>query len=128
MHFVRQDYNEVFKQLRQSPIGDIVALNKIAGPTICCAWVCQLDIRCCRKLTYCKTGSRHTFTTELVGNFQATTQVHQVDNPSRKKSVRLLNTVPSLQHYPRNNCGLGSPLPDLAYYLDHSNGRQISST
>ena len=35
----RQDYNEVFKQLRQSSIGDITTLDKIAGPTICCFWV-----------------------------------------------------------------------------------------
>jgi hypothetical protein len=54
MHFVRQDYNEVFNQLRQSSIGDIVALNKIAGPTICCAWVRQFNIRRWRQLMYCE--------------------------------------------------------------------------
>ena len=39
MRCVRQDYNTVFNQLRYSSIGDIVALDKIGGPTICCVWV-----------------------------------------------------------------------------------------
>ncbi|KAF9647203.1 hypothetical protein BDM02DRAFT_3117459 [Thelephora ganbajun] len=80
------DYNEAFKQLRQSSIGDIVALNKIAGPTICCAW----DLA-----------------TVLQQNWLETF----------KQQLKYI----SLQHYPYNNCGVGSPLPDLSYYINHNN-------
>lgn len=128
MRFVRQDYNEVFKQLRQSSIGDIVALNKISGPTICCNWVRQLDVRRRIQLMYRETGSRDAFATELAEYFQAIPQVHQVRSALGPCPVLLLILGSSLQHYPANNCGLGAPPPVLSDYVNHANGRQILRT
>ena len=34
-----QDYSVVFNNLKQTPQGDVLKLDNIAGPTICCAWV-----------------------------------------------------------------------------------------
>lgn len=68
----------MFNQLRQTEIGDIVALDKIAGPTICCNWVRRFDIRRFTQLMFCETGPRDGFAAELVGDFQATVKVHQV--------------------------------------------------
>lgn len=118
----------MFKQLRQSPIGDIVALNKIAGPTICCNWVRQFAIRRYGQLMYCETGPRNAFTAGLVRDFQAAAEIHQVRGISGPRSIRPLNLLSSLQHYPSNNCNLGSALPNLANYVNHSKSRQIFPT
>ena len=48
MHHLRrlaQDYWVTFNNLKNTPQGDVLSLNKIAGPTICCSWVStQIDL------------------------------------------------------------------------------------
>lgn len=39
LQLLAQDYWVTFLNLQHSPTGDMLALNKIAGPTICCSWV-----------------------------------------------------------------------------------------
>ena len=36
---ILQDYSVVFNNLKNTAQGDILDQDKIAGPTICCAWV-----------------------------------------------------------------------------------------
>ncbi|KAI9069257.1 glycoside hydrolase family 79 protein [Trametes sanguinea] len=105
------DYSLVFGNLENTPQGDVLSQDKIAGPTICCFWV-----RIFRFAWYLGLADRTAAVTQDLASI--------IQSGWLDKFAERLKYI-TLQHYPQNNCQ-GKPQYGLDYYTAHANAVSLA--